>query len=92
MNNRYVTSALVGLLFLSTFASAALIYRYNATVSTLRRLQPQLTGADYAQRVMNALLLDTAEYARTTKSQEAERIVQFATGANVPPPLKAPSK
>jgi hypothetical protein len=92
MNNRYVTSALVGLLFLSTFVSAALIYKYNASMRTLQRLQSQLAGPDYAQKVMNAILLDTSEYARTTKSQEAERIVQFATGGKVPTPLKAPAK
>jgi hypothetical protein len=92
MKNSQITSALVGLLFLSTFASAALIYKYNSSVRTLQRLQPLLTGPDYAQKVMNAILLDTAEYGRATKNPDIERIVQFATGAKVPAPAKAPAK
>jgi len=91
MNNKHVTSGLVGLLFLSTFASAALIYKYNSSMRTLQRLQPQLAGPDTAQRVMNAILLDTAEYARTTKNADAERIVQFATTGGKPQ-AKAPAK
>lgn len=93
MNNKLVTSVLVGALFCSTFATAALIYAYNESMSKLPLLQQKGAAVDSLNAIVGSLLRDADEYAKTTKSSEIDRIIQFAqTGGKSAVPAKAPVK
>jgi hypothetical protein len=94
MKNNQLTGMLLGLVFLSTLASAGLMMDYNHTLHKIQDLQgqPGVAAANAAQTVMQSLLNDTIEYAKTTKNPEIARLVQGVTGGKSPLPASKPAK
>jgi hypothetical protein len=61
MKNNQLAGMLLGLLFLSTLACAALTLKYNSSIRKMQELQPALSGRNLIQ----ALLAESVEYGKT---------------------------
>jgi hypothetical protein len=94
MKNNQLTGMFLGLVFLSTLASAALMWKYNYAIHKIQSLQgqPVVAEASAAQNVMQSLLNDTVEYAKNTKNPDIARIVQGVTGGKAQLPAAKPAK
>ncbi len=94
MKNNQLTGMLLGLVFLSTLASAALMWKYNYTIHKIQSLQsrPEVAEASAAQNVMQSLLNETIEYAKNTKNPDITRMVQNVTGGKAFPAPVKPAK
>ena len=94
MKNNQLTGMFLGLVFLSTLASAALMWKYNYTIHKIQSLQgqPAVAEASAAQNVMQSLLNETIEYAKNTKNPDIARIVQGVTGGKALPTAPKPAK
>jgi hypothetical protein len=93
MKNNQLNAMLLGLVFLSTVWSVILILEFNLSMHKIRNLQssPEVAAASTAQSVMQALLNDTLEYAKTSKNPDIIRIVQGVTGGRAMPAAPAPA-
>jgi hypothetical protein len=76
MKNNQLTAMLVGLLFLSTLGSIALIYKYNSTFRNGQRLEPMLKEISDIEKIMSMLSNDTVEYSKTTKNPDMAHLLQ----------------
>jgi hypothetical protein len=76
MKNNQLTAMLVGLLFLSTLGSIALIYKYNSTFRNGQRLEPMLKEIGEIEKIMTMLSNDTVEYSKATKNPDMARLLQ----------------
>ena len=94
MKNNQLTGMLLGLVFLSTLASAALMWKYNYAIHRIQSLQgePAVAEASAAQTVMQQLLNETVEYAKSSKNPDITRIVQGVTGGKALPSAPKPAK
>jgi len=84
MKNNQLLTLFVALLFFSTLASAALMYKYNASVRTIQKLAPEFAGATTSQNIMQSLLNETIEYGNVTKNQDIAKIISSVTAKNTP--------
>jgi type II secretory pathway component PulJ len=76
MKNNQLTAMLVGLLFLSTLGSIALIMKYNSSFRDGQRLDPALKEINEIQRITGLLANETVEYSKTTKNPDMARLLQ----------------
>ena len=89
MKNNQLAGMLLVLLFLSTLASAGLIYKYDSSLHKLQRLQPNLIAANNARNIVQAIMNDAIEYSKTHADMKA--LLQPYLG-RPPGPAAAPAK
>ncbi|HEX3798425.1 MAG TPA: hypothetical protein VH413_06955 [Verrucomicrobiae bacterium] len=86
MKNNQLTAMLVGLLFLSTLGSVALIWKYNSAYRTARNLEGAVKQVSEIERVMGMLSSETVEYNATTKNPDMTRLLQSFANKTAPKP------
>lgn len=64
MKNNQLTAMLVGILFITTGASAWLALRYTSAFHKRQQLAPTLASIHYTEGMISALANDTIEYSK----------------------------
>ena len=89
MKNNQLTFILVGMVFLMTVFTVALVTKYNRAYNRIQELQSRVVLINTTQKFLQTLLNDATEFGK--KNPDILPIVQFATNNPAKPPAAKPA-